>query len=124
MLFAAGAGTLYPSVAGFAPLRTHEDLSRIPDRLPDAGTNIIAVHLFSSCPMGARVGTLTLRDPFLWQGALSLKAYTSLTPVSSARRLAFNPPASVVGILPVGMSCIFSARRIGPMAELHPDACC
>ena len=89
ILFAAGAETLYPSVAGLAPLRTPEDLSRIPDRLPDAGTNLMAVHLFSSCPMGED-RSRCVTDSF-GKVHWSSKAYTSLTPVSSARRLALIP---------------------------------
>jgi choline dehydrogenase-like flavoprotein len=53
-LFAAGATTIYPCVAG-APALCHEgDLSLLPDRLHPAHANLMTVHLFSSCPMGER----------------------------------------------------------------------
>lgn len=52
LLFAAGAIELYPSIAGMPPLRSEEDLSRIPAQLPADRTSLMSVHLFSSCPMG------------------------------------------------------------------------
>jgi choline dehydrogenase-like flavoprotein len=51
-LFAAGAEVLYPSVAGCPPLTSEEDLAKIPDPLPPKRTNLMTIHLFSSCPMG------------------------------------------------------------------------
>jgi choline dehydrogenase-like flavoprotein len=51
-LFAAGAKTLYPSISGFKPLQTEGDLERIPAELPSDTTNLMTIHLFSSCPMG------------------------------------------------------------------------
>jgi choline dehydrogenase-like flavoprotein len=51
MLFAAGAEVLYPSIASLPPLRTLDDLRRLPDVLPD-DSSLMTVHLFSSCPMG------------------------------------------------------------------------
>ena len=52
VLFAAGAVELYPSIAGMPPLRSEDDLSRIPAELPAHRTSLMTVHLFSSCPMG------------------------------------------------------------------------
>ncbi len=52
LLLAAGARRLYPSIDGFAPIDGHEDLSRIPAMLPRDRTNLMTVHVFSSCPMG------------------------------------------------------------------------
>jgi choline dehydrogenase-like flavoprotein len=52
LLFAAGAAELYPSLSGLPPLRTQDDLSRIPAQLPADGSSLMTVHLFSSCPMG------------------------------------------------------------------------
>lgn len=52
LLFAAGAEVLFPSVAGVEPLRNETDLSRVPPRLPKGRTNLMTIHLFSSCPMG------------------------------------------------------------------------
>jgi len=51
-MFAAGATTLYPSLSGFAPLRNEGDLDRLPVALSAANTNLMTIHLFSSCPMG------------------------------------------------------------------------
>jgi choline dehydrogenase-like flavoprotein len=51
-LFAAGAEVLYPSITGSTPLTGEDDLCRIPDRLPPDRTNLMTIHLFSSCPMG------------------------------------------------------------------------
>ena len=52
LLFAAGATELYPTVSALPPLRTEDDLSRIPAELPADRTSLMSVHLFSSCPMG------------------------------------------------------------------------
>jgi len=52
LLFAAGAVELYPSISGLPPLRSEDDLSRLPEELPADRTSLMSVHLFSSCPMG------------------------------------------------------------------------
>jgi choline dehydrogenase-like flavoprotein len=52
VLFAAGADTLYPSIAGLPPLRSIDDLRLIPDVLSANDSSLMTVHLFSSCPMG------------------------------------------------------------------------
>lgn len=52
LLFTAGAQTLYPSVAGSAPFRSMEDVRNFPGILPAGRSNLMSVHLFSSCPMG------------------------------------------------------------------------
>jgi len=52
LLFAAGAETLYPTVAGSAPLHGPDDLERLADPLPHGRTNLMTIHLFSTCPMG------------------------------------------------------------------------
>ena len=51
-LFAAGAEVLYPSIAGCPALTCEADLAKIPEPLPPARTNLMTIHLFSSCPMG------------------------------------------------------------------------
>ncbi len=51
-MFAAGANTLYPSLSGFSPMRNEGDLDRIPAILSAENTNLMTIHLFSSCPMG------------------------------------------------------------------------
>jgi choline dehydrogenase-like flavoprotein len=51
-LFAAGAQTLYPSITGCPPLTSPEDFHKIPEPLPPDRTNLMTIHLFSSCPMG------------------------------------------------------------------------
>jgi len=52
MLFAVGGEALFPSVRGMEPIWTPENLSRIPGTLPFGNTNLMTIHLFSSCPMG------------------------------------------------------------------------
>src|SRR5262249_52041909 len=52
LLQVAGASELYPSIAGMAPFKTQGDLNRIPAILPRHSTNLMTIHLFSSCPMG------------------------------------------------------------------------
>jgi choline dehydrogenase-like flavoprotein len=52
VMFAAGAKTLYPSISGFTPLTNEADLDRIPAELSARDTNLMTIHLFSSCPMG------------------------------------------------------------------------
>jgi choline dehydrogenase-like flavoprotein len=52
LLFAAGAETLYPSVAGSTPFKNMDDVRNFPGSLPADRSNLMSVHLFSSCPMG------------------------------------------------------------------------
>lgn len=52
MLFASGADAIYPSVRGMEPIWSPEQIGRIPGTLPFGKTNLMTIHLFSSCPMG------------------------------------------------------------------------
>lgn len=52
LLLSAGATVLYPSVTGLPPLTDHDSLGKIPACLPANRTNLMTIHLFSSCPMG------------------------------------------------------------------------
>ncbi len=52
LLFAAGAEVLYPSIAGSSPLHSMEDVNKLPASIPAATSNLMTIHLFSSCPMG------------------------------------------------------------------------
>ena len=52
MLFESGAQALFPSVRGMDPIWTPEQMGRIPAALPFGKTNLMTIHLFSSCPMG------------------------------------------------------------------------
>lgn len=52
LLFAAGATHLFPSVSGLGPFMGLKDLEKIPPVLPRGATQLMTIHLFSSCPMG------------------------------------------------------------------------
>jgi len=52
LLFAAGAVRLMPSISGFGTLEDSRELSRIPAMLPKPFSNLMTIHLFSSCRMG------------------------------------------------------------------------
>jgi choline dehydrogenase-like flavoprotein len=51
LLFEAGAVGLFPSLP-CGPLRSPDDLRRLPDTVPGTRTNLMTIHLFGSCPMG------------------------------------------------------------------------
>ncbi len=51
-LFAAGAQVLYPSITGSRPFRCLTDIDELPAELPAKRTNLMTIHLFSSCPLG------------------------------------------------------------------------
>lgn len=51
-LFAAGAEALFPSVLLGNPIERPDELSLALGRLPRRRTNLMTIHLFSSCPMG------------------------------------------------------------------------
>lgn len=51
-LFAAGAEAVYPGIPGFPALRCDGDLERLPADIMPSRSNLTALHLFSSCPMG------------------------------------------------------------------------
>ncbi len=52
MLFAAGAVELFPSISGIEPLTHPGQISRLPHPLPRQASNLMSIHVFSSCPMG------------------------------------------------------------------------
>jgi choline dehydrogenase-like flavoprotein len=51
-LFESGAEALYPSITRGAHFLNRDDLSQLPNALPNGLTNLMTIHLFSSCPMG------------------------------------------------------------------------
>jgi len=51
-LLAAGAEVIFPSLPGYPPVRSLEDIASLPESLPPERANTTALHLFSSCPMG------------------------------------------------------------------------
>jgi choline dehydrogenase-like flavoprotein len=51
-LLTAGAEALYPSISQSKPLTCEGDLVTLADSLPVGRTNLMSIHLFSSCPMG------------------------------------------------------------------------
>jgi choline dehydrogenase-like flavoprotein len=52
LLFEAGALELYPALPGIAPLRSPRDLDQLPRTIAAAQSNLMTIHLFSSCPVG------------------------------------------------------------------------
>jgi choline dehydrogenase-like flavoprotein len=54
LLFAAGALRLMPSIADFGAIEAPGEMSRIPASLPKTSTNLMTIHLFSSCRMGEK----------------------------------------------------------------------
>jgi choline dehydrogenase-like flavoprotein len=52
LLLAAGARKVYPSVACALPITAEDEISTIPSELSANRSNLMTVHLFSSCPMG------------------------------------------------------------------------
>jgi choline dehydrogenase-like flavoprotein len=53
-LLCAGAEEIFPVVGGVPSLGSEADLERIPACLPEAGANLMTVHLMGTCPMGER----------------------------------------------------------------------
>lgn len=51
-LFSAGAQRLFPSITGSQALERPEDINKLPAVLPARQTNLMTIHLFSSCPLG------------------------------------------------------------------------
>jgi len=52
LLFAAGAKTVFPSINGYGALHCLEDIDALPSVIDERTTNLMTIHLFSSCPMG------------------------------------------------------------------------
>lgn len=52
LLFESKAKILYPSLSNYSPLTHPSDIQNIPKKLPPSQTNLMTVHVFSSCPMG------------------------------------------------------------------------
>jgi choline dehydrogenase-like flavoprotein len=59
-LFEAGARTLYPSLKGCLPIRSREELARLPDKYDLPVGALTSVHAFSACPMSEdeRIGAV------------------------------------------------------------------
>ncbi|MBO8177950.1 MAG: GMC family oxidoreductase [Bacillus sp. (in: Bacteria)] len=54
LLFEAGASVIYPSISGMNRFSNRLHLKDIPEVLPTSKTNLMTIHLFSSCPMGEK----------------------------------------------------------------------
>jgi choline dehydrogenase-like flavoprotein len=52
LLFASGAIRLYPSIQNSIPISSPAELSRLVASVVPSKTNVMTIHLFSSCPMG------------------------------------------------------------------------
>lgn len=52
LLLAAGARSLFPSISGQPPVHRRDELSSLPTSVPAGRTNLMTIHLFSTCPMG------------------------------------------------------------------------
>jgi choline dehydrogenase-like flavoprotein len=52
LLFEAGAVNIWPAMSKAEPLLTRDELSKLPNVLPNGLANLMTIHLFSSCPMG------------------------------------------------------------------------
>jgi choline dehydrogenase-like flavoprotein len=52
MLLAAGAKIVYPVIAGARPITAPDQVSSLPGALAPDRSNLMTIHLFSSCPMG------------------------------------------------------------------------
>lgn len=55
LLLEANASVLYPSIKGEKSLTNSKDVANLPASLPQKQTNLMTVHVFSSCPMGENV---------------------------------------------------------------------
>ncbi|MFN7937884.1 MAG: GMC family oxidoreductase [Bryobacteraceae bacterium] len=52
LLLAAGARIVLPSLAGGREIQAEDELTKIPGTLTASRSNLMTIHLFSSCPMG------------------------------------------------------------------------
>jgi choline dehydrogenase-like flavoprotein len=52
LLFSAGAKNIFPSIRGYGPIKNSNDIKKIPKILSRVKSNLMTIHLFSSCPMG------------------------------------------------------------------------
>ena len=58
-LLAGGAVAIYPGLPGSPVVKSTSDLERLPDSLSPKATNLMTIHLFSSCPMGEAASCVT-----------------------------------------------------------------
>jgi choline dehydrogenase-like flavoprotein len=52
LLLSAGARKVYPCIEGAQPISAEDELTTIPAALSPERSNLMTIHLFSSCPMG------------------------------------------------------------------------
>ena len=52
LLFEAGAERAFPGISETSPVCSQDEVSKLPEILPEGLANLMTIHLFSSCPMG------------------------------------------------------------------------
>src|SRR5437762_12637675 len=52
LLLEAGATELYPALPNLPRITRADELDRLPEAIAPTGSNLMTIHLFSSCPMG------------------------------------------------------------------------
>ncbi|WP_270933899.1 GMC family oxidoreductase [Falsiroseomonas oryzae] len=117
-LLSAGAEVVYPSLPGYAPVRSLADVARMPDVLPVGRASVTALHLFSSCPMGEeRWRSATDSFGRVWDADGLHIADCSLLPTPTV----VNPQGSVMAIAHRN-ACHFLERAGRVRAATRADA--
>lgn len=108
MMFAAGAERVYPTVTGFDPLLSRNDIRALPEQLPAGRSSLMSVHLFSSCPMGENRNRCTA---------------DSFGKVHSANNLYINDASllcTAPGVNPQGSVMAFARRNVMNFLSRQP----
>ena len=96
LLFAAGAIKLYPSIAGIDPLRSIEDINKLPDTLNRNKTSLMTIHLMSGCPMGENLSKCAVDSYGKLHGADDLYISDSSILCSA---VGYNPQGTTMAIV-------------------------
>jgi choline dehydrogenase-like flavoprotein len=95
LLLASGARTVYPSITGAIPISSIDQLSTIPAALPADKSNLMTIHLFSSCPMGEDLARCAVNSMGQVHRAKNLSIHdASLIPTA----LGVNPQGTVMAL--------------------------
>ena len=108
-LFAAGARYIIPSISGHAGWSSADEARReLLAGLPKGRTNLMSIHLFSSCPPGKN-DTLTATDSFgrVWGSANIIVADASQIPEAPG----CNPQGTVMAIAFRNAEAFLARRR-------------
>ena len=92
----AGAEELYPSITGFEPLVSVDEIDRLPNILGRKTSSLMTIHLMGGCPMGEDLSKTSVNSFGKVHGAEGLYVSDSSLLCSA---LGYNPQGTMMAIV-------------------------